>query len=98
MYNAVMKYNFKPERLKEAVGIWKTGVADKIAKQPGFIRVQFYTKENGEALAIGTWESKDDADRFMKTGVFADIIKTFGDCMSDQPRGGDYTLEYFEEA
>tara|TARA_Y100001933_G_C18472335_1_gene344742 strand:- start:209 stop:412 length:204 start_codon:yes stop_codon:yes gene_type:complete len=67
MYNAIMKYNFKPERLKEA-------------------------------LAIGTWASKDDADRFMKTGVFADIIKTFGDCMSDQPRGGDYKLEYFEEA
>ncbi len=97
MHNAIMKYNFKPERLEEAVRIWKSGVADKIGKQPGFIRVQFYTQPNGEALAIGSWESKEDADTFMKTGVFADIIKTFGDCMQDQPRGGEYSLVYFEQ-
>lgn len=97
MHNAIMKYTFKPERLEEAVQIWKSGVADKIGKQPGFIRVQFYTQPNGEALAIGSWESKEDAENFMKTGVFADILKTFGDCMQEQPRGGEYNLVYFEQ-
>jgi len=97
MHNAIMKYSFKPERLEEAVTLWKTGVADKIGRQPGFIRVQFYTQETGEAIAIGSWETKEHAETFMKTGVFADILKTFGDCMQEQPRGGEYNLVYFEQ-
>lgn len=26
-----------------------------------------------------------------------DILKTFGDCMQEQPRGGEYNLVYFEQ-
>lgn len=97
MYHAIMKYAFKPEKLQEATKIWEEGVAGGIVNQPGFIRVQFYTEPSGEAIAIGSWESKEHADAFMKTGVFADILKTFEDCMQAQPRGGAYTLEYFAQ-
>lgn len=97
MYNAIMHYHFKKERMEEAVSLWKSGVADKIGKQPGFVRVQFYTHEDGTAIAIGTWEKREDAENFMKTGVFADLLQTFGDCMAEQPRSKDYELAYFEQ-
>lgn len=98
VYHAIMHYKFKPERLEEAVEIWKSGVADRIGAQPGFVRVQFYHEPTGEAIAIGSWHCREDAENFMKTGVFADILKSFGDCMAEQPRGGDYSLAYFDEA
>lgn len=97
MHNAIMTYHFKPERLEEAITIWQSGVANHIIKQPGFIRVQFYTEASGTAIAIGSWESQAHADAFMKTGVFANLLEAFGACMAQPPRGGQYDLVYFEE-
>lgn len=98
MFHAIMTYHFYPQHLQEASALWHTQVARIIAKQPGFIRVQFYTNADGTAVAIGSWEAKEYADDFMKTGVFANLLKDLEHMMSEVPRGGPYALEYFEEA
>jgi heme-degrading monooxygenase HmoA len=96
MYHAIMTYHFKPEHLESAISLWKSGVASLISKQPGFVDVKFYTDEKGTAIAIGTWESEEYANLFMKTGIFADLLKSFNNMMSDLPRGGAFDLVYSE--
>lgn len=96
MYNAHIKYVFKANMLEEAVKVWKEGVLDKIKHAEGFIRVQLYTRER-EMMAIGTWEDRSYAEAFMKTGVFKDLMDTFGDYLEEVPANREYDLRYFEE-
>ncbi len=98
MYHAMMNYYFKPECMEDGFQKWRSGVAHIIGKQPGFIRVQFYEGADGHALAIGTWESEKDAENFMKTGVFANLLESFDGMLADKPYGRPYKLRYFEEA
>jgi len=97
MYNAFVFYRFKPEKLEEAKNIWQQGILGKIKEQPGFIRVQFYSKENGQAIALGSWETQEHAQAFMRTGVFADIKDSFGECLLEAPNPEEFKLDYFIE-
>lgn len=97
MYTAIMIYHFVPERLEEAFDLWKGGVANQIGQQPGFVSVQFYHEPGGKAIAIGKWESQQHAENFMRTGVFADLLKLFEGMMTEPPRGGAFTLAYSEQ-
>lgn len=97
MYTAIMMYHFKPERLVEAFALWRDGVANRITLQPGFIAVQFFHEPGGKAIAIGQWESQSHAEAFMRTGVFADLLKSFDGMMMESPHGGAYTLAYSEQ-
>ena len=95
MHNAHIVYKFKEGKLEEGVKIWKDAVYDHITKAEGFIRVQLYTNQN-EMMAIGTWEDKSYAEKFMKTGVFKDIMKHFGELLEDVPINKNLDLRYFE--
>lgn len=95
MHNAHIVYKFKEGKLEEGVQIWKDSVYDKIKLAEGFIRVQLYTTGN-EMMAIGSWEEKEFAQNFMKTGVFKDIMASFGDLLEEKPVNKTYELRYFE--
>lgn len=95
MHNAQIVYKFKKGCLEEGVKIWKEAVYNKIQEAEGFIRVQLYTGED-EMMAIGTWQEKVFAENFMKTGVFKDIMASFGELLEGQPVNKTYTLRYFE--
>lgn len=97
MHNTIVKYKFKTENLNEAIELWKSGVYDKVKNQKGFIRVQLYSNEDGTCIAIGSWENKEDAQNFMKTGVFKDILKSFGDFLIEKPELKEYDLKYFAD-
>ena len=95
MHNAHIVYKFKEGKLEEGVKVWEEGVFNKIRNAEGFVRVQLYTQGN-EMMAIGTWEDKSYAEAFMRTGVFKDIMATFGDLLLEQPANTTWTLRYFE--
>lgn len=95
MHNAHIVYKFKPGLIEEGVQIWKSAVFDKIKSAEGFLRVQLYTCEN-EMTAIGTWENKMFSENFMKTGIFKDIMASFGDLLEEKPLNKTYELRYFE--
>ncbi|MBN2795246.1 MAG: hypothetical protein JXR88_07585 [Clostridia bacterium] len=95
MYNAHIEYKFKPGMLEQGVALWKEGVYNKITRAEGFVRVQLYTREN-EMMAIGTWEAKAYAEAFMKTGVFKDLMASFGEYLLEAPVNKTYELKYFE--
>lgn len=96
MHHAHIVYKFKENMLDKGVEIWKEAVFDHIKHAKGFIRVQLYTGKN-EMMAIGTWEDKSFAEDFMKTGVFKDIMASFGDLLLEQPINKTLQLRYFEE-
>lgn len=95
MHNAHIVYKFKEGMLEEGVKKWKEAVFNKISHAEGFIRVQLYTKDN-EMMAIGTWEDKSYAEEFMKTGVFKDLMASFGAYLESTPVNKTYELRYFE--
>ena len=95
MHNAHIVYKFKKGKLEEGVKIWEKAVYNKIQLAEGFVRVQLYTGVD-EMMAIGTWQDKVFAENFMKTGVFKDIMASFGELLEEQPRNKTYELRYFE--
>lgn len=95
MHNAHIVYKFKEGKLEEGVKLWEEAVFNKIKKAEGFVRVQLYTNMN-EMMAIGTWEDKSYAEDFMKTGVFKDIMSSFGELLEETPINKTYELRYFE--
>lgn len=95
MHNAHIVYKFKEGKLEEGVKIWEDAVFNKIKNAEGFVRVQLYTGSN-EMMAIGTWENKSFAEEFMKTGVFKDIMNSFGNLLEEAPINKMYELRYFE--
>ena len=95
MHHAHIVYKFKEGKLEEGVEIWKKGVFDKIQKAEGFVRVQLYTDGN-EMMAIGSWQDKSYSEKFMKTGIFKDIMASFGDLLVEDPIHKTYQLRYFD--
>lgn len=95
MHNAQIVYKFKEGKLEEGVKIWEEAVFNKIREAEGFVRVQLYTGNN-EMMAIGTWQEKVFAENFMKTGVFKDIMESFGELLEERPINKVYELRYFE--
>jgi len=98
MYTATMRYEFKVDKFAEACQIWQDKVMTLAAKQPGFIRMQFLTKSHeGVALAIGTWKSQIDAQNFMKTGIFKDLLEELKDFTLEQPQPEIWNLKYYQD-
>lgn len=95
MHNAHIVYKFKDGKLEEGLKIWEEAVYNNIKHADGFIRVQLYTQGN-EMMAIGSWKEKSFAENFMKTGVFKDIMVSFGDLLEERPVNKTYDLRYFE--
>jgi len=94
MHNAHIVYKFKDGKLEDGVKIWEEAVYDKITHAEGFVRVQLYTGDN-EMMAIGTWKEKSYAEKFMQSGIFKDIMKSFGDLLNETPVNKTYELRYF---
>lgn len=97
MFHAVMRYQFRPEHQREAIALWENAVKGKIEVQPGFSRVQLYAHPDGEVMAIGSWRAKEDAEMFMKTGVFKRILEDLEPYLLEQPQNRVYDLQWFAE-
>ncbi|MBI9011735.1 MAG: hypothetical protein JEZ08_05835 [Clostridiales bacterium] len=95
MHNAHIVYKFKDGKLEEGLKIWEEAVYEKIKHAEGFVRIQLYTHGN-EMMAIGSWKEKSFAENFMKTGVFKDLMASFGEFLEEQPVNKTYELRYFE--
>lgn len=95
MYTATMEYSFKPERLADAVLLWKEEVMNHAVAQPGFVRMQFLTQDGGQCLALGTWEKKEDAEAFMRTGVFKKLMDKLTGLTTAEPKPRIWDLVHY---
>jgi len=90
MYTAMVTYHFRPEALAEGVAVWEEEVLGKVQEQPGFRGVQLYTRPDGAMLAIGTWDRPEDAQAFMRTGVFKELTARLEPLMNRPPEQGPW--------
>lgn len=97
MYTATMRYYFKPEKMVECIEKWEEDVLEVAEDREGFIRMQFLAKEDGEAMAIGTWSEKEHAEAFMKTGIFKKILDEFKPFMTKEPVPEIWTTVLYSE-
>jgi hypothetical protein len=97
MYTATMHYHFVPDRFEQACALWEKHVITAARSQNGFVRMHFLTAAP-EALAIGTWQSKSDAEAFMKTGVFTRLMADLEVLCTEPPLPKVWELKYFEQA
>lgn len=97
MYTATMEYSFLETNREKLCHIWKDLVLKKAEQQPGFIRMQFLCSKT-HALAIGTWQKENDAQSFMKTGVFVKLLEEISALLTEEPSPRIWELKYFSEA
>jgi quinol monooxygenase YgiN len=97
MYTATMQYRFRQGSFGLACEIWRKQVLEHARSQPGFVRMQFLTAEP-DALAIGTWREKADAEAFMQTGVFIRLMAELESLCDGRPQPRIWDLRYFESA
>lgn len=97
MFTATMIYHFKPEFYEKACDLWRDGVIKVAEKRDGFIRMQFLVDGKNQAMAIGTWRSRSDAQDFMETGVFKNLMNQLKDYIEQEPEPKIWNLKYFAE-
>ena len=95
MYTATMHYRLRYGSFERACQLRRDHVLQAAASQPGFVRMQFLSADP-EALAIGTWRDKTDAENFMKTGVFARLMVDLEALCEERPQPKVWDLRYFE--
>ena len=95
MHTAVMEYHFKKDNFEEALELWKNEVMTLAKEQPGFVRMQLLTRDGEYALAIGTWESPEYAQRFMKTGIFKTLLERLDSMLVSRPNPVIWQTRYY---
>jgi len=98
MYTATMEYQFKPKDVAEGCRIWRETVLEIARGRKGFVRMQLFSQTTGPVLAMGTWESKQDAEAFMRTGVFITLKEKLAPLMQGEPQQRLWNLEVFADS
>ena len=98
MYTATMEYQFKPDDLAEGCRIWRETVLETARSRKGFVRMQLFSQTAGNVLAMGTWESKENAEAFMQTGVFITLKQKLAPIMLKEPQQRLWNLEVFADS
>ena len=96
MYTATMLYEFKRGRGAEGAEAWKDIVLARAASAPGLVRMQLLTSES-TTLAVGTWQEKNFAEDFMRTGVFKELMEAIEPMLRSNPAPQLLSLSAFKE-
>ena len=93
MFTAIMRFHFKDEHFDRGCAIWLETVPDAAQRQKGCVQIQFLSSRP-YALAIGTWQKADDAQVFMKTGIFDRLLSTLSETLAEQPEPSVWSTLY----
>jgi len=89
-----MRYVFKEWNFDEACALWRTIVLAEAKKAPGLVRMEFLTS-SPQAMAIGIWEEKANAESFMRTGVFKRLMEKLSGMIVADPKAEQWELDSF---
>lgn len=94
MYVGAIFYDFKVERIEEAVEAWNEHVIPAAKKMEGYIKAEmFVDPRTGKGLDIGYWRSKTDADRFRESGLYDLLVKEMSPFLRNEPRRQMYEVK-----
>lgn len=86
MYVGAIFYDFKFDRIDEAVEVWEEHVVPSAKKMEGFIKADlFIDPKTGKGLDIGYWRSKEDGIRFRDNGLFDLLVKEMSPYLKEEP-------------
>ena len=93
MYAAVVSYKFRPNKMEEAVSIWRDSLIAIAKPQKGFKSGLLLTDpKTGKAIGIGLWEMEADASAFATSGLFEQLVAEFGDIVVEPPAREQYKV------
>ncbi len=95
MYTATMNYPVNNSSMQEFIDIWKKDVFELAKNQPGFAGMQLLVRDD-QAMAIGSWEDKQNAEDFMATGVFKNLMEKVKPLLAGNPVPTIWNLEAAE--
>lgn len=96
MYTATMRYTFTDGGFDRGCALWKETVLRPASEAPGMVRMQLLASRP-RALAIGTWRDKADAEAFMRTGIFKDLMEKIEPLLAEQPVPELWELDAYAE-
>lgn len=79
-----MIYPVNEKSMEDFGNLWEEKILNLAIKQPGFVRMQLLVRE-GEAMAIGTWADKTNAEAFMALGPFKNLMTSVKDMLTGNP-------------
>ena len=79
--------------MEEAVSIWRDSLLPIAKQQQGFKSGLLLTDPNtGKGIGIGFWETAADANAFVNSGLFRQLVAKFGDIAVEPPVREQYKV------
>jgi heme-degrading monooxygenase HmoA len=86
MHAGVVTLRVRPDRVGEAVRIYRESVLPELREMQGFEGGYVLTDaESGKGYIIGLWRTREDAERFQSSGNFGEQASKFGDVLAEAP-------------
>ncbi len=67
MYAVIRRYKLDPANFDESVRRVEQGLATKVSSSPGFVSYRVLRADNGDAVSVSVFESRDQAEDSAKT-------------------------------
>lgn len=80
-----MEYFYDKPAREQFKADWEREIFTKAKGQRGLISMSLY-QEDTTALALGVWESKEDAQDFMQTGIFKNFLDVAKEYLTAEPK------------
>ncbi|MBN2365458.1 MAG: antibiotic biosynthesis monooxygenase [Calditrichaeota bacterium] len=76
-YVRLVSVKCQPDRVDDFLQIYSTEIVPVLNSMPGcrYIYLSENLHQENEIISITVWDSKEDADRYEKSGLFRDLIK-----------------------
>ncbi len=95
MFARITSMNIKPERLEDAIAVYKKSVVPAAKSQKGFAAAYLLVdRETGKVLSITFWKSEQDALENERNRYYQEQIVKFLDMLQSGPIREGYEVAF----
>jgi heme-degrading monooxygenase HmoA len=101
MYMRFVQVRVKPENMPDHHRMYEEEVLPRLQKVPGCVFATLIESEQhpGECISMTLWESREQAERYEKSGLFNELLKSAAPLLADSSEwkmhlSEDLTLQY----
>ena len=88
---AAIHFEIKPEKINELKSRWEP-VQQEALKQKGLYKAILLTGAHGKCLAVGFWDSIENAKAFEKTSTYQGFLTAMKDIVVGTPERHVYSI------
>lgn len=86
MHAGVVTLRVRPDKVEEAIRIYRELALPELKEMPGFEGGYVLTDdESGKGCIIGLWHTREDAENFHSSGSFREQAAKFEDVLAEAP-------------